>query len=385
MRFRFTDDQRSFREEIIEALHRELPADWERDYEGLERDLAFQRALFRRLGERSLIAPGWPVEHDGRGYGHLKQAIYNETMAYHQVPIGSLSVAVELAGPVLMMHGGPEQKTHLQRIARGEEVWMQCFTEPASGSDLASLQTTAILQGDSFVVNGKKVGSGESKGAQWGTLLARTDPEQPGREGISFLIFAIDSPGITFDPRVDMAGGLPFNHVIFEDVRIPRANLVGELNQGWTLAQTTLDFERSSIAGVAMSQRLLERMVAFCQERAVDGALVRHRLAGLRAELEAARLLAYRVAWLQERGERPSYEASVSKLYGSELAQRVARAATEILGPYGGLLPGSPRTELGGDPAQRYLSTVAATIGAGTSEIQRNLIAMRGLGLPRPA
>lgn len=380
MDFAFTPDQLAFREELLATLKQILPADWERDYESLESDVPFQRGLFRQLGAAGLIAPGWPVEHGGRGYGQVKQAIYNEVMAYNHVPVGSLGPAVELAGPVLMLHGSDEHKKHLNAITRGEEVWLQCFTEPTSGSDLGSLSTLAVADGDDYVVNGRKIGSGEPKGAMYGTLLARTDANAPGREGISFFIFEADAPGVRFEPKPDLSGGLPFNHVVFEDVRIPRGNLVGGINNGWTLAQTTLDFERSSIGFVAHGMRLLDRVEARAGGKL--SAILRARLAGLRTELEAARWLAYRVPWLQESGQRSGTEASIAKLYGSELLQRVARAATEILGPYGGLLHGSPR-EADGEAPQAYLASLSATIGAGTSEIQRMLIAWRGLGLPR--
>lgn len=380
MDFAFTPDQVAFRSELIESLHRILPPDWERDYESLEANVPFQRGLFRQLGAAGLIAPGWPVEHGGRGYGQVKQAIYNEVMAYHHVPVGSLGPAVELAGPVLMLHGSEEHKAHLRAITRGEEVWLQCFTEPTSGSDLGSLSTMAALDGDDYVINGRKIGSGEPKGAMYGTLLARTDPDAPGREGISFFVFEANAPGIRFEPKPDLAGGLPFNHVVFEDVRIPRSNLVGGLNNGWSLAQTTLDFERSSIGFVAHGRRLLDRVTAEFGDR-LD-AIARARIAGLRIELEAARWLAYRVPWLQEAGQRSGTEASIAKLFGSELLQRVARAAVELLGPYGALLHGSPR-EADGEAPQAYLASLSATIGAGTSEIQRMLIAWRGLGLPR--
>lgn len=381
MHFAFTPDQLAFREELLATLQRILPRDWEDEYESLEADIPSQRNLFRRLGAAGLIAPGWPVEHGGRGYGQVKQAIYSEVMAYHRVPIGALSSAVELAGPVLMLHGNEKHREHLRAISRGEEVWLQCFTEPTSGSDLGSLSTTAVLDGDDFVVNGRKIGSGDPKGAQYGTLLARTDPNAPGREGISFLIFEVHAPGLRFEPKPDLSGGNhPFNHVVFEDVRIPRGNLVGGLNNGWALAQTTLDFERSSIGFVAHGMRLLDRTEARLGR--IDKPVARARVAGLRTELEAARWLAYRVPWLQEAGQQSGTEASIAKLYGSELLQRIARAATELLGPYGGLLHGSPR-EVEGEAPQAYLSSLAATIGAGTSEIQRMLIAWRGLGLPR--
>jgi alkylation response protein AidB-like acyl-CoA dehydrogenase len=277
----------------------------------------------------------------------------------------------------------------LPDIMRGEAVWCQGFSEPGAGSDLASLQTRAVADGDSFVINGSKIWTSLAHFAQWMILLARTDTEAPKHRGISYFLVDMKTPGITITPLTDMAGRHTFNQVFFEDARIPRGALLGELNRGWYVATSTLDFERSGIQRVIGSLRTYNELVSFAADMVAGGAsslgyqAVRHRLADLKIEFEVGRMLSYRVAWLQSQGRVPNYEASVSKLYGSELTQRLARTGMQLMGLGGQLAPSSPWAPLAGRIESLYLQSAALTIAAGTSEINRSIISTRGLGLPR--
>ncbi|HEY8768116.1 MAG TPA: acyl-CoA dehydrogenase family protein, partial [Dehalococcoidia bacterium] len=256
------------------------------------------------------------------------------------------------------------------------------FSEPAAGSDLAALETRAVLDGDHFVVNGQKIWTSLAHRADWCILLVRTDPDAPKHKGISYLLADMRLPGIQVAPLVDITGRHAFNQIFFEDVRVPRACLVGELNRGWYVAAATLDFERSGINRVVAGVRVFEELVEFTRLKATHNRGVRAKLAELAIELAAGRLLAYRVASMQAKGQLPNAEASMSKMYGSELQQRLANAGMQIMG-----LPGQVESgrwaPLAGRLEQYYLSTSALTVAAGTSEVQRNIIAGRGLGLPR--
>ncbi|MBI4571427.1 MAG: acyl-CoA dehydrogenase family protein, partial [Chloroflexi bacterium] len=293
-------------------------------------------------------------------------------------------------GPTIMMYGTDEQQAqHLGGITSGEVIWCQGYSEPGAGSDLASLQTRAVQDGDDFVINGQKIWTSQAHYADWIFLLARTDPDAPKHKGISYFLVDMKSPGISVRPLVNMAGSKGFNEVFFENVRAPRSGLLGELNRGWYMATTTLDFERSSVATSAGYRRTLEELTAFVREAESDGKplmeqpLVRHQLADLWIELTLLRFLAYRVVTLQARGIVPNYESSIVKVFNSEYHQRLSRAGLGMLGLFGQLRPESPHARLRGRFERSYLTSAGSTIAAGTSEIQRNIIATRGLGLPR--
>jgi alkylation response protein AidB-like acyl-CoA dehydrogenase len=384
MDLRFTAEQERFRGEVRAFLRAELPDERPDRFESWE----FHRGFVRKLAERGWNTLGWPREWGGRGADHITQLVFNEEIAYHDAP--AIDLGVDRVGPTIMLHGTDEQKRrYLPSIVAGEAVWCQGFSEPGAGSDLASLQTRAVEDGDSFVVNGSKIWTSIAQRAQWMILLARTDTDAPKHRGISFFLLDMQTPGITVRPLTDMLGRQAFNEVFFDNVRVPRDCLVGEKNRGWYVATTTLDFERSGIQRVIGGMRTYEELVNFARDARGRGALrqafaeVRHRLAELKIEYEVGRMLAYRVAWLQSRGTVPNYEASVSKMYGSELTQRMAGAGMELLGLASQLVAGSPWAPLHGRIEALHLSAAALTIAAGTSEINRGIIATRGLGLPR--
>ncbi|MEX2227411.1 MAG: acyl-CoA dehydrogenase family protein [Dehalococcoidia bacterium] len=384
MDFRFPPEEEAFREEVRQFLRDEMP---QRAPDRIDA-WQFHRQFIRKLAERGWLTLSWPKEWGGAGAGHLRQLVFNEEMAHADAPANDLGS--DRVGPTIILHGTDEQKQRfLPDIMRGEAVWCQGFSEPGAGSDLASLQARAVIDGDSFVINGSKIWTSLAHLAQWMVLLARTEPDAPKHKGISYFLVDMNTPGITVTPLADMAGRHTFNQVFFQDARIPRDALLGELHRGWYVATSTLDFERSGIQRVIGSMRTFGDLVDYAAELAAGGHpaigydSVRHRLADLKIEFEVGRLLSYRVAWLQSLGRVPNYEASVSKLFGSELTQRLARTGMQLMGLGGQLAPGSAWAPLAGRIESLYLQSAALTIAAGTSEINRGIISTRGLGLPR--
>ena len=395
MEFRFTAEEEAFRREVREFLREELPADWAATEgagalgEGGEDRWEFLREFQRKLAKKGWLTLGWPREHGGMGASHMMQVIYNEEMTYHHAPV-QIGVGPDRLGPTIILYGTDEQKArHLPGIVNAETVWCQGFSEPGAGSDLASLQTRATADGDSFVISGQKIWTSLAHKADWCIVLARTDPDAPKHKGISYLLVDMKTPGIEVRPLVDLTNRHTFNELFFDNARVPRDALVGELNRGWYIAAATLDFERSGINRVVAGYRLYEELVEYAVQTKHDGQAlmgqtgVRHKLAEIGIEFTMGRLLAYRVAWMQSTGQIPNAEASMSKLYGSELQQRLRNAGVTILGLAGQLGPEARRAPLGGRIEQYYLLASALTVAAGTSEIQRGIIAGRGLGLPR--
>ncbi len=394
MDFEFTAAEEDFRREIRAFVAAELPAGWGRAGHNDREDApatvsAASRAFQRKLADKGWLTLAWPSEHGGLGAGPMRQLVYNEEMSALRAP-GFGGMGVAMVGPTLMLHGTEEQRRRfLTPIARGEMSWCQGFSEPGAGSDLASLQTRAVQDGDDFVVNGQKIWTSGAHRADYCILLARTDTEAPKHRGISYLLMDMKSPGITITPLTNMLGSAAFNQLFMDNVRIPRANLVGEINRGWYVATTTLDFERSGIQRIVFAQTLLHDLTAYAgTARANRRPLardpqVRHRLAELHIEFRVGRLLAYRVAWMQGQGLVPNTEASVAKLFSTELQARFASAAVNMLGAEGMLSRDSHAAPLDGRLNSYYLAAASYTIAAGTSEVQRNIIAQRGLALPR--
>ncbi|MCY3656517.1 MAG: acyl-CoA dehydrogenase family protein [Chloroflexi bacterium] len=385
MDFGWTDEELAFRDEVRAFMS----AHWDADPSAADAEGADTHRKVVELnlaaGEQGWITMAWPSEYGGRDASHVEQLIFNEETAIHGVPLATIG---SLIGPTLMVHGTEEQRReHLPHIASGERIWAQGFSEPGAGSDLASLVTRAERDGDHFVVNGQKIWTSRAHRADWIFLLTRTDPEAPKHRGITFLIADMRTPGINPQQIVQMHGDAEFNETFFEDVRIPAENVVGEVNRGWYVATTTLDFERSGVHVVRSARRQLDRLLDALDAGEVvtsqDRATLRRVLADTAIETEVGTWLAYRVAWMQSQGLVPNYEASMSKVLGSEAAQHNAQSGINVLGLYGALKPESPYAPLHGVYCQLYMWTVSRTIAGGTSEVQRNIIATRGLGLPR--
>jgi hypothetical protein len=394
MDFRFSAEEEAFRDEVRAFVRAEWPSELSRpgynDREDSPRDYGeAARAFQKKLADKGWLTLAWPKEHGGLGAGPMQQLVYNEEMSALRAP-GFGGMGVAMVGPTLMLHGTEEQRRRfLGRIARAEMSWCQGFSEPGAGSDLASLQTRAVQDGDDFVVNGQKIWTSGAHRADYCILLARTDPDAPKHRGISYFLMDMKSPGITITPLTNMLGSDAFNQVFLDNVRIPRENLVGELNRGWYVATTTLDFERSGIQRIVFAETLLHDLIDYAREsrqrgrRLIDAPSVRNKLADLAIEFAVGRVLAYRVAWMQGQGRVPNAEASIAKLYSTELQSRFAVAAVSLLGLGGLLARASAYAPLDGRLSSYYLAAVSYTIAAGTSEVQRNIIAQRGLGLPR--
>ena len=391
MDFRLTPEEEAFRQEVREFLRQELPADWAgADFFGAEDEGDSTREIGRRitkkLVERKWLAMAWPKEHGGLEASHMQQLIYNEELSYHAAPGGG-GMGVAWVGPAIMLYGTEEQKQRfLPDITSGKVTWCTLYSEPEAGSDLAALQTSAVQDGDDFVINGQKIWTTGAQYSDLGWLAARTDPEAPKHKGISTFVVPMDAPGVTIRPLVNMANQTGFNEVFFDNVRIPKENLVGDLNRGWYHVAVALDFERSGIQFYARARRTLEQHVALFHEQPEivrRNPQTRIELADRYVELHVGTWMSYRIPYLQSQGVIPNYEASISKLYGSEFAQRVASTGMRLLGSFGLLGPGSAYAPMAGQIGQSYVQMVAATIAGGTSEVQRSIIATRGLGLPR--
>jgi alkylation response protein AidB-like acyl-CoA dehydrogenase len=375
---------------LLQWIRAALPSGYEGPGGDPDDDWSLTLRLRRELAARGWLTLAWPKEYGGMAASHMTQLIFNEEMGYHRVP-GRDAFGARMLAPTLMAHGSEEQRRRfLPPISRGEVQWCQGYSEPNSGSDLASLQTRAVDDGDDFVVNGTKIWTSLAHRADWIFMLARTDPDAPKHRGISFLLCDMKSPGISVRPIVNMAGEHHFNQITFEDVRVPKDQLVGGLNQGWYVATTLLDFERSGIDYVTAARRVLYDLAGYARDNSgrdgqplASDAAVRARFAALAAEAEAARLLAYEVAWLQSQGNVPTREASMSKVMGTRLMNTITDFGLELLGPAGQLDRGAEGAPLRGRILRARFECIAWPIFAGTNEIQKNIIATRGLGLPR--
>jgi alkylation response protein AidB-like acyl-CoA dehydrogenase len=391
MDFTFPAETEQWRGELRAFLKAELPPDFEGDDDFFdnEEQLVFARQFTKKLGARHWFAPAWPTQYGGLGKSPVEQMIYNEELAYHRAPAGGRLFTIGITGPTMLVHASEEQKQrYLPKMAAGEDWYCQGFSEPGSGSDLASMETKAVRDGDDYVINGQKTWTSNGHVADKMILLARTNPEVPKHKGISAFVVDMKSPGISVQGIPNMAYRHDFNQVFFEDVRVPAKDLMGGENNGWYVATTTLDFERSNIAAISGARRTVHDLVRWAKERHAGGRPwdkpeVQTKLADLVIDCEVGRLIAYRTAWLQAKGEVPNYEASMGKVWMALLGIKVANAGVNLMGAFGQLKPGSKWAQLNGRVQTAYLLAVSGPIGGGTTEIQRNIIAQRGLGLPR--
>jgi alkylation response protein AidB-like acyl-CoA dehydrogenase len=387
--FTWSPEDLAFKDDVEAFVRREWTHGLRGGFTGEDEETSQARNRFRsKLAAHGWLTLAWPTAWGGGGATPLRQALYNETMGYYGAP--GQDMGVDRVGPTIMLYGTDEQKQEfLPRIVGADGDWCQGFSEPGAGSDLGSLQTRAVRDGDDFVINGQKIWTSFAHQADWMLLLARTDPDAPKHRGISMLIVDMASPGITVSPLQNLANMHGFNQVFFDNVRVPATRLIGELNRGWYHAMATLDFERSGIGRIAAARRVLDDIIGLYRDGGMPWltpARRRHDLAEL-ADLviayTAGRLLSLRVAWLQTVGRIPNYEASMSKNYGSEAQQRVARYLANRLSLFAQLTSESPYAYLNGLAEDYYLTSVSYTVAGGTSEINRNVIATRGLGLPR--
>ena len=391
MNFDFTEREEAFRKEVRAWLERNLPEDLRgkafaasrADVEEVKRLRAWQKTM----AEAGYVGMDWPAEFGGRGAPITEMVILYQEMARAESPQIVNRGGVSMLGPTLMKLGTPaQQKRFLPRIRTAEDLWCQGFSEPNAGSDLANLQTRAVLDGDDFVVNGQKVWTSMGHVADWCFLLVRTDPAAARHKGISFLLVDMKTPGITVRPLRQITGEAEFNETFFDNVRVPRANLVGKLNEGWSVAITTLAYERDLLTFIRhiSLRNALHRLVKLTQShgRGADP-VVRQKIAELWIGEQALALNGYRSLTKILRGGQPGPEGSTSKLFWSQLDQELALAATHVIGPYSQIAEGSAWAPDDGQWQFYELLARGSGIRAGTTEILRNILAERVLGLPK--
>ncbi|MGH2784814.1 MAG: acyl-CoA dehydrogenase [Actinomycetota bacterium] len=394
MDFRDTPEEAAFRKEIRDWLEVNIPQDWDRSQLSLippEDRVDMLRDWQRRLHEGGWAGISWPKEYGGRGATLLEQAIFNQEVARQKAPPPINVIGLGMAGPTIINHGSHEQKDrYLEKILSAEEIWCQGFSEPGAGSDLGGLRSTAILDGDSWIINGQKVWTSLAHVSQWCIFLARTDTTAPKHKGITYFLVDMKSPGIEVRPLRQITGSADFNEMFFTDVRVPRESILGEVNDGWRIAMTTLLHERGTL-GFALSvgaRVALDELITLARETkkngkpAIEDATIRQRLASLHVEVESLRLNNYRALTGFMKSGMPGPEGSLSKLIWSESMQRLGDLAVEILGP-AGMLEKWERNPRVNTWQFIHLRSRGHTIEAGTSEILRNIVAERVLGLPK--
>jgi 3-oxocholest-4-en-26-oyl-CoA dehydrogenase alpha subunit len=384
--FSLTPEQETFQSQIRQFIHEHLTPELREEVEREQYAIGpLGKKFVRLLGRQGWLGIGWPVEFGGQGRGAIDQWLFLEEMALENLPTGGLTL--NSAGPTLMRVGSEQQKReYLPKILTGEIEFAIGYSEPNAGSDLASLQTRALREGDTYVINGQKIYTSAAHHSTHIWLLARTDPKAPKHRGLSIFIVPIDAPGVTIRPLETM-GSERSNEVFFEDARIPAVNLVGEENRGWYYVTMALDFER--LMPHTRTRRHLEVLIDYAKNTVVDGRplskhpQVRIALARLAVEVESLRLFSTRCAWMIEHGQVPNAEASIFKIYMSELNGRIGIAAQDIMGPYATLRAEDPLAPQEGRLEKLYRSFPLYKFAGGTNEVMRNIIAQRGLGMPR--
>jgi alkylation response protein AidB-like acyl-CoA dehydrogenase len=381
----FSSEEEAFRAELRAWLARNVPSATP-EFPTLADEVRYLVDWQRHLAAGGWVGVHWPREYGGRGATTTENYLLQEELARAQAPEIIGRIGVNLVGPTLIHYGSEAQKRrYLPKILSADELWCQLFSEPNAGSDLAALRCRAERDGDQFVVTGQKVWTSYAQFADWGILLARTDPAAPHAKGISFLIVDMHSPGISIRPLRQMTGSDEFNEVFLEEVRVPAENLVGALHQGWSIAQTTLSHERgTSPRQLVVHRILLGELLALARAtRSAQDPIIRQQLAQVFIEVEMTKLYNWRTLTQLRRHGNPGPESSLVKLFWSEMSQRLHDTAMQVLGVNGQYWPGEPRATARGRWLRSYLYYRAATIFAGTSEVQRNIIAQRVLGLPR--
>lgn len=385
-----TDADLAFRDEVRTFLSASLTPDLLARGGGETARLDRLRRWQSRLHSAGLAAISWPTEHGGRAATPTQQLIFNTEMAAAHAPEPINRSAINQLGPTIIQWGTDEQRAHLlPRILSADDVWCQGFSEPEAGSDLAALKTRAVIDGDELIITGQKIWTSKASYANRIYLLARTDPDAPKREGISYILADLASPGIEVRPIRQITGAAEFSEVFFDAVRVPLTNVLGPLHGGWTVAKSTLGYERVGQSRTHRIERRLDILVRMAQEpnaladNGFQDSYVADRITRYAAQVEALRQIAAQATAAGVRGVAPGPEASVAKLLTSEVDQSMANFGVELAGTPGVLERGSAGAAKQGNVAASYLLMRAATFGAGTSEIQRNVIAERLLGLPR--
>lgn len=389
----FTAEQEAFRKQVrawIKANHPKRDTEAGSLESGDPRRIQMLKTWQRALYDAGYVAMGWPPEYGGRGADVVEQTIVNEELIIARAPGLIGGMGIQMVGPTLIQYGTDEQRRrHLRKILTAEEIWCQGYSEPGAGSDLASLRTRAELVGDELVINGQKVWTSNAHFADWMFCLVRTDPDAPKHRGISYVLVDMKTPGITVRPLIQMTGEPGFNEVFFEEVRVPRENLVGELNQGWLVANATLQHERNMLGSTTTTQMMMNgllRLARTCHRNgapAMEDPVIRQQLADLLIRVETMKYHAFRQLTNAIRKRPAGIGASVNKLVSTELNHDIAAMALDIMGQYGSLGRGALHVHDRGDWPVHFMFSLGLIIGGGTSQIQKNIISERGLGMPR--
>jgi alkylation response protein AidB-like acyl-CoA dehydrogenase len=388
MDFRLTETEERLRAEACDWLTRELGTTHDTDPTPMLPGYMPNREFELKLGAMGWLAWSWPEEYGGRGRPISEQFLLEEEVALHGGP-ASDALGRVIVAPALLAAGNEAQKqAYLPPMARGEITVCLGYTEPEAGSDFASLQTRALRDGDDYVINGRKVFTSGAESSEYCWLAARTSTDSAKHAGISIFMVRMDSPGVEVRPLVNLLDKAWFNETVFENVRVPVSDRVGAENEGWRVLTSALGAERITVYRAYLHRRALAALGRYAHANgngsgAWDDAGVRQALARLRTEYEITGLLLHRAIQMHEADLDYRAQAAMVKLFNTEFAQRLYLEGVAILGLHGQLREGDPRAPIHGSISHEYLSTVQDTIGAGTSEVQREIIAIRGLGLPR--
>lgn len=390
MDFSYTPEEEAFRQEVRAWLEPNVHAHraaWGEDEDEFTQHPSSPASMawHKRLYEGGWVGMHWPRDYGGRGATLMEQVIFTEENMRLGAPPEVNAMGINMIGPMLMHYGTEEQRQrYLQNILSADEIWCQGFSEPGSGSDLASLATRAVEDGDDFVVTGSKIWTSNAHNAHWCLLLARTDPQVPKHKGITCFLLDMQSPGITIRPLVQMTGDPEFNQVFFDQVRIPKYRVLGKVNEGWRVAISTLSHERGGIRQFMRLYRVVRRVEDLARQRGVThDPVIRQQLAHIRIDTEVQRLTGLRALTKQLRGEPPGPEGSIQKLAFARVYMRAAQLAEHILGPYTQLNKGSKHAVADGHWAFQSLFARRYGIAGGTDQIQLNIIGERQLGLPK--
>jgi alkylation response protein AidB-like acyl-CoA dehydrogenase len=393
MDFDYTPEQEAYRMKVRAWLEANQMAPLTQE----EKERADQKFLWERLKawQRKLYEGGWmglawPKQYGGQGASFIEQLIFQQELARLNLPMGCNVLGVIMTGPALMQWGTDEQRArYLQPILTADEIWCEGLSEPGAGSDLAALQTRAVLEGDSFVVNGQKVWTTIAQYADFCQLFVRTDPDVPRHKGLSTLLVDMRSPGVTVKPLRQITGDSEFNEIFFEDVRVPKENLLGPLNAGWQVLVTTLMHERFGIGEtISGTEQTLAQLVEIARRVEIDGRsaseddAIRQQIAQFAVEVAAKKYNGFRALTRRLKGQMPGPESSIGKLVSTELTQRMVKFAVRLLGEYALLERNSPFAP-DGDWLRRILYSESLTIAGGTSPVQKNMIGERILQLPK--
>jgi alkylation response protein AidB-like acyl-CoA dehydrogenase len=390
--FKYPAEAEEFRQEIRAWLEVNAPKQKHPPYDTItvasDEDWEERKAWYRRLHSGGWIGIAWPREYGGRDADVMQAVVFHEELARFNAQVPYIGAGLALAGPTLIQWGTEaHKKRFIPKILSGDETWCQGYSEPNAGSDLTSLRTLAIEEGDYFVVNGSKIWTSQAHRTDWMFLLCRTDSSHAGSRGLSYILVYMKTAGITTRPMVEINGQISFNQVFFDNVRVPRENLVGKKNDGWRVATTTLAFERNF--GGRQYPNLVRDLARMAREVRIDGvpawesSAVRQQIAAFACEAEAIKYNAFRSITRRLKGQPPGAESSTLKLSGTELNLRIQMFATGLLGSYAQLDRGEPLAVDGGKWLERAITARGGTIAGGSNEIQRNIIGERVLKLPR--